>query len=237
VTPLAAAPRYPGSVVLEDAGEASLAGMAKPLPVDKPFSPERRRAAAESGHIRLFPVTRGLTPVESSVAAALGQGRNCLVLTNWTGHLQRIAVALRALGHDPVILKGGMGAKDRATALARLNVSPNWPQLRTRRPRPGRRWPSGAQAISIARISCPFSRRNARGYHAGYRRTRIAGPAARTGALTGSRRARPRRRSQAEELDGVLPEDALFAGVQQRELVRFLDASLEVQPVAWGQPR
>jgi hypothetical protein len=62
VTQLTAAPRYPGSVVLEDAGAASLAGMAKPLPVDKPFSRQRIRAAAESGHIRLFPVTRGLTP-------------------------------------------------------------------------------------------------------------------------------------------------------------------------------
>ena len=37
-----------GSFVLEDAGGASLAGMAKPLPVDEPFSPQRRRAAAES---------------------------------------------------------------------------------------------------------------------------------------------------------------------------------------------
>jgi superfamily II DNA or RNA helicase len=62
--------------------------------------------------------------VIADVAAALGQGRNCLVLTNWTGHLQRIAGALRALGHDPVILKGGMGAKDRAAALARLNPQP-----------------------------------------------------------------------------------------------------------------
>ena len=32
VAQLAEAPRYPGSVVLEDAGEASLAGLAKPLP-------------------------------------------------------------------------------------------------------------------------------------------------------------------------------------------------------------
>jgi len=54
VTQLAAAPRYPGSVVLEDAGEASLAGRAKPLPADKPFSRQRRRAAAESGRIRLL---------------------------------------------------------------------------------------------------------------------------------------------------------------------------------------
>ena len=67
--------------------------------------------------------------VIADVAAALGQGRNCLVLTNWTGHLQRIAGALRALGHDPVILKGGMGAKDRAAALARLNPQPGGPPL------------------------------------------------------------------------------------------------------------
>jgi superfamily II DNA or RNA helicase len=67
--------------------------------------------------------------VIADVAAALGQGRNCLVLTNWTGHLQKIAGALRALGHDPVILKGGMGAKDRAAALARLNPQPGGPPL------------------------------------------------------------------------------------------------------------
>ncbi|MFY9931507.1 MAG: hypothetical protein WAK82_26245 [Streptosporangiaceae bacterium] len=47
VTQLAEAPRHPGSVVLEDAGGASLARMAKPLPVDKAFSPQRRRAADE----------------------------------------------------------------------------------------------------------------------------------------------------------------------------------------------
>ena len=35
VAQLAEAPRYPGSVVLEDAGGASLAGVARPLPADK----------------------------------------------------------------------------------------------------------------------------------------------------------------------------------------------------------
>jgi superfamily II DNA or RNA helicase len=62
--------------------------------------------------------------VIADVARALDQGRNCLVLTNWTDHLEKIAGALRALGHDPVILKGGMGAKDRAAALARLTPQP-----------------------------------------------------------------------------------------------------------------
>ena len=65
----------------------------------------------------------------ADVTAALAKGRNCLVLTNWTSHLQAIADALRALGHDPVTLKGGMGAKDRATALARLSPQPGGPPL------------------------------------------------------------------------------------------------------------
>ena len=34
------------------------------------------------------------------------------------------ANALRAIGHDPVILRGGMGARDRAAALARLQPQP-----------------------------------------------------------------------------------------------------------------
>jgi superfamily II DNA or RNA helicase len=67
--------------------------------------------------------------VTADVAAAMSQSRNCLVLTNWTGHLETIASALRALGHDPVILKGGMGAKDRAAALARLTPQPGGPTL------------------------------------------------------------------------------------------------------------
>jgi len=62
--------------------------------------------------------------VITDVAAVLGQGTNCLDITNWTSHLQAIADALRGLGHDPVTLKGGMGAKDRAAVLARLIPSP-----------------------------------------------------------------------------------------------------------------
>jgi superfamily II DNA or RNA helicase len=42
------------------------------------------------------------------------------VLTNWTAHLHTFADALRELGHDPVLLKGGMGAKERTASLARL---------------------------------------------------------------------------------------------------------------------
>jgi hypothetical protein len=62
--------------------------------------------------------------VIADVATALAKGRNCLVLTNWTAHLDKLADALRALGYDPVILRGGMGAKARAAALARLQPQP-----------------------------------------------------------------------------------------------------------------
>jgi superfamily II DNA or RNA helicase len=67
--------------------------------------------------------------VTADVNAALSRGRNCLVLTNWTAHLDTLASTLRGLGHNPVILRGGMGAKDRTAALARLKPQPGGPPL------------------------------------------------------------------------------------------------------------
>ena len=65
----------------------------------------------------------------ADVTVALAQDRNCLVLTHRTGHLEEPPGALRALGHDPVILRGGMGAKTRAAAIARLTRQPGGPPL------------------------------------------------------------------------------------------------------------
>jgi superfamily II DNA or RNA helicase len=67
--------------------------------------------------------------VIADVATGLSQSRNCLVLTNWTAHLEKLADALRAMGHHPVILRGGMGVRDRAAALARLHPQPGGPPL------------------------------------------------------------------------------------------------------------
>ena len=67
--------------------------------------------------------------VITDVTAALEQGRNCLVLTSWIAHLQKLADGLRAAGRDPVVLRGGMGAKDRAAALARLQPETGGPPL------------------------------------------------------------------------------------------------------------
>jgi superfamily II DNA or RNA helicase len=67
--------------------------------------------------------------VIADVVAALSQGRNCLILTNWTTHLEKLTDVLRATGHDPVVLRGGMGAKARAAALDRLQAQPGGPPL------------------------------------------------------------------------------------------------------------
>jgi len=61
--------------------------------------------------------------VVGDVVAALDRGRHCPVLTQWTSHVERLAEALRAEGRDPVVLRGGMGAKVRAAALKRLEPS------------------------------------------------------------------------------------------------------------------
>src|SRR5260370_32685390 len=80
--------------------------------------------------------------VITDVLAALSKDRNCLVLTSRTSHLEKFAGLLREAGHDPVILRGGMGAKSRAAALAppqpppRGAPPPAWPP---RAPAPGGR--------------------------------------------------------------------------------------------------
>ena len=63
-----------------------------------------------------------LRQIVQDVMDAYGRGRHCLVLTQWTAHLERIAAELQQHGRDPVVLRGGMGAKQRTTALDRLDV-------------------------------------------------------------------------------------------------------------------
>jgi superfamily II DNA or RNA helicase len=67
--------------------------------------------------------------VAADVCEALARERHCLVLTQWTAHLDRLAMALREAGHDPVVLRGGMGAKARTAALARLQPQPGQTSL------------------------------------------------------------------------------------------------------------
>lgn len=59
----------------------------------------------------------------TDVVEALGRGRHCLVLAQRTGHVDHLAAAIAERGLEPVVLKGGMGAKQRAAAIGRLNPS------------------------------------------------------------------------------------------------------------------
>ena len=61
-----------------------------------------------------------LQQVVQDVVDARERGRHCLVLTHWTSHLDRLTAELTAGGHGPVVLRGGMGAKQRTAALAQL---------------------------------------------------------------------------------------------------------------------
>lgn len=66
-----------------------------------------------------------IADVQTEVAA----GRHCLVLTQWTRHVDLLAEVLRGLGHDPVVLRGGLGAKARAAAMSRLAPGEGDPPL------------------------------------------------------------------------------------------------------------
>jgi superfamily II DNA or RNA helicase len=67
--------------------------------------------------------------IVKDVTAALRHGRHCLVLTQRTDHLETLAQALAERGHDPVVLRGSMGAKARAAAHTRLQPPPDGPPL------------------------------------------------------------------------------------------------------------
>jgi superfamily II DNA or RNA helicase len=120
------------------AGQDTLPGTGRPAPVlhvhptsyryDGDADPSRpggmttiyRHLAADEQRTR---------QVIADVLAALSKNRNCLVLTNRISHLEKLASLLREAGHDPVTLRGGMGAKSRAAALARLQPRPGGPPL------------------------------------------------------------------------------------------------------------
>jgi superfamily II DNA or RNA helicase len=63
--------------------------------------------------------------VVTDVTTALDRGRHCLLLSQWTAHVDRFTDALRSAGLDPVVLRGGMGARARRDATARLAPTDN----------------------------------------------------------------------------------------------------------------
>lgn len=67
--------------------------------------------------------------IVTDVVDALGRGRHCLVLAQRIGHVDHLAATLTAREFDPVVLKGGMGAKQRAIANERLTPTGDSPPL------------------------------------------------------------------------------------------------------------
>lgn len=61
--------------------------------------------------------------IAGDVAAAVGAGRNVLVLTQWTEHLDALTALLEQDGLAPLVLKGGLGKKARATVIEQLNAA------------------------------------------------------------------------------------------------------------------
>jgi superfamily II DNA or RNA helicase len=59
--------------------------------------------------------------ISRDIAVASGEGRNCLVLTRWTEHLDSIITSLRHHGVIPLVLRGGMGKKARRVVTDRLH--------------------------------------------------------------------------------------------------------------------
>lgn len=55
------------------------------------------------------------------IATASVNGRNCLVLTRWTEHLDLIAAALEARGVDVLVMHGQMGKKARSAVRQKLD--------------------------------------------------------------------------------------------------------------------
>jgi superfamily II DNA or RNA helicase len=59
--------------------------------------------------------------ISADIAVAVEHGRQCLVLTRWTDHLERIVTELRARGHEPLVLHGGIAKKARAAIIEKLS--------------------------------------------------------------------------------------------------------------------
>ena len=76
VAQLAQAPRYPGSVVLQDAGAVSLAGLARPLPADELAGLGLGLARAVAGMHRRGVIHRDITPANIVLSR---DGAPCLV--------------------------------------------------------------------------------------------------------------------------------------------------------------
>lgn len=77
-------------------------------------------SAIADAHLALATDAHRNAQIVDDVHRALGYGRNCLVLTRRVVQLQTLAVLLGERGQNPVIMQGGMTARDRRAAVDRI---------------------------------------------------------------------------------------------------------------------
>jgi superfamily II DNA or RNA helicase len=58
--------------------------------------------------------------IVDDVVAALGRGRNCLVLTRRVAHLDVLAARLAERGHEALVLQGGLSVAERRATVSRV---------------------------------------------------------------------------------------------------------------------
>lgn len=93
----------------------------------------RRLLVHETGHstqeddLHIQEIFRGLVDdaertdrICADVSDALGRGRRCLVLTQWTSHLEQLSEGLRGRGHEPLVLRGGLNKTERTAVFDQL---------------------------------------------------------------------------------------------------------------------
>jgi superfamily II DNA or RNA helicase len=87
-------------------------------------------ATPDAEDLRIQDVFRGIVEndqrneqIGADVAHAVEAGRNCLVLSQWTAHIDRLVACFRARGHEPLVLQGGMGKRARAQVVEQLERS------------------------------------------------------------------------------------------------------------------
>ena len=56
------------------------------------------------------------------ITRAVEIGRNCLVLAQWTEHVEKLSAELRSRGMDTVVMRGGMGKKARTAATSEMQT-------------------------------------------------------------------------------------------------------------------
>lgn len=59
------------------------------------------------------------------VIAAVGEGRRCLVLSQWKQHCRALAEGLRERGASPLVLEGGLGKRARAALIEQMEQTPS----------------------------------------------------------------------------------------------------------------